>query len=179
MCNPCKNMIYDILIDPLQLTHLLHSYINTKSLRLCAVEVSDCFYRAVKDFPSGPEFFSETYEQKIQILSSFDCDEIIWDRFHYRFPEFTDELKHAIDICIDSSVAKKTIIKEQLIKHFLMDKLRKILVLIPSVHREHTEKTRIDEYASLGPVDICKIISIRRSAGLPVDKYLPKNVYYF
>jgi len=172
-------MIYDILIDPLQVEHLLRNYINTNSLKLCASELADCFYRAVKDFPNGPEFFIETSEQKSNVLSSFDCDEIIWNRFHYRFPDFAHELQHAIDLCIDSSVAKKTIIKEELIKHFIMDKLRKILVLIPTVHREHTMKIRIGESASLGPADITKIIRIRRSAGLPVDTYLPKNVYYF
>ena len=179
MCKPCKNMIYDILINPLSLNHLLHGYINMKSLTSCALELADCFYRTVKNFPGGPEFFKETSEQKSQVLSSFDCDEIIWNRFHYMFPEFTNELQHALDTCIDHSVPRKTIIKEELVKHFLMDKLRQILVLIPNVHREHTQKTRIDESASLGPVDIYKIISIRRSAGLPVDTYLPKNVYYF
>ena len=176
-------MIYDILINPLPLNHLLHGYIDMKSLRSCALEVADCFYRVVKNFPCGPEFFKETSEQKSQVLSSFECDEIIWNRFHSivpeLYPEYVYELQHAMDTCIDHSVPRKTIIKEELIKHFLMDRLRQILVLIPNVHREHTEKTRINEYASLGPVDISKIISIRRSAGLPVDTYLPKNVYYF
>ena len=150
-----------------------------KSLTGCALEVAECFYRAVKDFPSGPEFFIETSEQKCYVLSSFDCDEIVWNRFHCMFPEFAYELQHALDLCIDHSISRKTIIKEELIKHFLMDRLRQILVLIPSVHREHTQKTCIDRSASPGPVDIWKIISIRRSAGLPVDTYLPKNVYYF
>ena len=178
MCQLCKNMIYDILINPLPLTNLLHGYINFKSLTRCALEVSDCFYRVVKDFPSGPEFF-KCDTQIPAFISTFECDEIVWNRYHEKYPALSSELKYAIDICIDNSIGRVSTCKELLIKQFLMDRLRQILVLIPNVHMDHTLKRVTGERVSIGPVCKWKIIAIRRLAGLPLTNYLLTNVYRF
>ena len=189
MCQQCKNLIYDIIISPLSLSHPLHSYIKFKSLRRCALEVSDCFYRAVKEFPIYSEIFRVDINDTKE-YTEFDCDEIIWNRFHETY-QSSHELEYAIDLCIDYSVGKNTtgcqvpnvlsdiITKEQLIKQFLMDRLRKILVLVPSSHRDHTLKLGTDDNVSIGPVCKWKIIAIRKLAGLPITNYLPKNVYTF
>jgi len=170
-------MIYDILINPLSLSHPLHSYIKFKSLKRCALEVSDCFYRAVKEFPIYSEIFRVDINDTKE-YTELDCDEIIWNRFHETYPS-SHELQYAIDLCIDYSVGTKCITKEQLIKQFLMDRLRKILDLVPSSHRDHSLKLEIDENVSIGPVCKWKIIAIRKLAGLPITNYLPKNVYTF
>jgi hypothetical protein len=187
----CKNMIYDILINPLPLNHILHGYINFDALKRCGVSVVYSIYRGIKDFPICPNFFIEEHLESSHILhirapleprplTEFEKDEMIWNKFFSKYPENIEEFQDVIDKCIDAGVAKKaTISKEQLIKYFLMDILRKVLTIIPTIHNDHTNKNVHTESKSLGPVCNWKIITIRRLADLPVDKYLPKNIYKF
>ena len=109
MCQQCKNLIYDILISPLAINHPLHSNIKFKSLRRCALEVSDCFYRAVKEFPIHSDIFIIEVSNTKK-YTEFDFDEIIWNSFHETY-ESSYELEYAIDLCIDYSVCKKYITK--------------------------------------------------------------------
>lgn len=188
----CKNMIYDILINPLPLNHLLHGKINFEALKRCGISVTNSIYRAIKDFPISPSFFIEEVEQvepsfslRIRIPTEktpdtdFEKDEKVWNKFFKLYPHTFEEFQNIIDQCVDTGVAKKTIHKEQLIKQFLMDILRKVLSMIPSVHSEHTNIIRYVNPPSIGSVCNWKIVAVRRLAGLPVDKYVPKNVYYF
>ena len=149
-------MIYDIIINPLDLENLLQGYINFKILSYYALDISDCFYRAVKDFPTGPQSMVFVSNKcGVKKLSDYDRDEIIWNRFHDIFPSMANELQYALDLCIDVGISKKTIYKEQLLKQFLMNRLRQILILIPSVHKDHIFGFSKDENtASLGPVNI-------------------------
>ena len=191
MCQMCKNMIYDILINPLPLNHILHGSINFDALKRCAVSVAYSIYRGIKDFPICPNFFIEEPLESSHILhiraplepsplTDFEKDEMIWNKFFSKYPENIEDFQDAIDKCIDAGVAKKTtILKQQLVKYFLMDILRKVLTIIPTVHNDHTNKNINVESKSLGPVCNWDIITIRRTAGLPVDKYLPKNIYKF
>ena len=185
----CKNLIYDILVNPLPLDHLLQGYINFDALNHCGLSVVYSMYRGIKDFPICPSFFIEDVASSLTLriraplepspLTDFDKDEKIWNKFFSTYPEKIEEFQDAIDQCVDAGVAKKTIIKEQLVKYFLMDILRKILIIIPTIHRDHTCKNVHIETASLGSVCNWKLVTIRRLAGLPVDKYLPKLTYQF
>ena len=180
--------MYDVLINPLPLDHLLRGYIDFDALKCCGVNVVYSMYRGIKDFPICPNFFIEDISPSLTMrirtplepspLTDFDKDEKVWNKFFKMYPEKIEEFQDAIDQCIDAGVAK-TIIKEQLVKYFLMDILRKVLSIIPTIHRDHTCKNVHIETTSLGSICNWKLVTIRRLAGLPVDKYLPKNVYQF
>jgi len=182
MCQACENLIYDILINPLPLDHELRDHINFTSLKRCAVEVAHCFYRVVKDFPIWPEFFLKEIRKTPvphlriripdEILSKYEYEELLWDRFHEECPLWAYELEHAQETCMDFSIGRNTADKKQLIKQFLMDRLHVILKNVPSIHLEHTEKINKEVQPSPGPVDIWKIIRIRHNVGLPIYKYL-------
>jgi hypothetical protein len=187
-CNACMNLIYDILISPLPLDHELYDHIHFKSLERCAVEVAYCFYRAVRDFPIYPEFFRNEIQPPVlavslriripdQSLNKYEYEEIIWNRFHEECPVWAYELQHAIDICIDYSIGRLCIDKNMLVKHFLMGILHKILLHVPTLHKEHSTKAKPIEYKSLGAVDIWKIIEVRQKAFLPIEKYLKSSVF--
>jgi len=177
------NLIYDILISPLPLEHELRDTIHLKSLERCAVEVAHCFYRAVRDFPVYPEFFRKEIQRPVlgvnlriripdELLDKYEYDELLWNRFHEECPVWAQELEYAFETCLDYNVARHTIDKKQLIKQFLMDKLHKILLHVPTIHKEHTMKCGPSEGKSLGPVDICKLIEVRQKACLPIEKIL-------
>ena len=188
MCNACMNLIYDILINPLPLDHDLHGHIHFKSLERCALEVAYCFYRAVRDFPIYPEFFRMEVERPVLGVSlriripeeSLDIDEyeeVLWNRFHEECTVWAQELDYAFETCQDYCIARHCVDKKQLTKQFLMDRLHKILLQVPTIHMEHTRKSIPTEAKSLGSVDIWKIIDIRQKVGLPIEKYLKSSVF--
>lgn len=197
MCQICKSLIYDIIIDPLSHTHALHAHINFKALAKCAVEVVDCFYRAVQGFPIFPEYFFQPVVPsrytastptvglglRIRIpdkaLAKFEFEEWLWNKFHTDCPDWAYELQYAIETCVSTGVAIKTRAKEQLIKQFFMEKLSKFLINIPTIHKDHTVKIPIPNRTSPGPVPLWDIIHLRQKAGLPVAHILPKNVYHY
>jgi len=191
MCQMCKTLIYDILISPLSLSHLLRDYINMKALTSCAPDVTECFYRATCEFPICPEFFTrnEPYDPRRplriripgepEFKDNYERFEFVWNRFQDECPLWFAELGHAIDLCCIEGVARKTHMKEELITQFFMEKLYILLANLPQIHNEHTLKVRHTISSSTGPVSLLKIIDIRQKAGLSVEKYLPKNVYHF
>lgn len=188
MCNACMNLIYDILLNPLPVDHVLRDHINFKSLERCAVEVAHSFYRSVRDFPIYREFFIKELQEPVigsslriripdESLEKYEYDEMLWNRFHDECPIWAQELEYAFETCLDYSVGRRTVDKKQLIKQFLMDRLHTILLQIPTIHRDHTMKLGPSEGKSLGPVDLWKIIEVRQKACLPVEHYLPPNVF--
>lgn len=172
MCSICKSLIYDILIDPLAHKHMLQGYINYKALHACALEVADCFYRAVHEFPIFPvSFFQPSYIQYPELymdkaLAKCNAEEWLWNTFHEDYPLWAYELEHAIDTCVTTGVARNTCAKEQLVKQFFMEKLREILIMIPTIHKQHTLKIREQHRKSLGPVPLWHLIEVRQKAGL-------------
>jgi hypothetical protein len=180
MCNSCRNLIYDIIINPVSLDSPLYGKINYTRLKDNAAELTNSFYRSVKDFPVYPEFFVkhkiidiETSILRIRIpneqANKLEYLQYIWDKFHDEYPIYAAELEYANDICIENSIIKKLLIKQ-----FLMDKLYIILSTIPVVHKEHSEHNSHKYAGSPGPACIWKIINIRNNANLPVSKYLDK-----
>lgn len=178
MCNSCRNLIYDIIINPVSLDSPLYGKINYTRLKDNAAELTNSFYRSVKNFPVYPEFFIKqtVIDIKTSILrirvpnqqvNKLEYLQYIWDKFHDECPIDALELEYANDICIENSIIKKFLIKQ-----FLMDKLYIILSTIPIVHKEHTGDTKIIHQKSPGPVCIWKLINIRNNAHLSVSKYL-------
>lgn len=180
----CKTLIYDILMNPLPINDPLRDELNYKRLKTIASELSECFYRAVKNFPIYPEFFSINYtsvENDSSVLrirapdsiyNIIEYNEHIWNKFHDECPIDAMELRHAIDISIDAGLTKHYITKKSLTKQFLMDKFKLILSTIPSVHKEHIDPVKPECPKSPGSVSIWKIINIRNNAKLPITKYL-------
>jgi len=70
---------------------------------------------------------------------------------------------------MDSSITRRTFAHEHVIKNFLMDNLRVFLSQIPTIHKNHTEKSFYQHVQSPGPVPIKKLIEIRTKLGLPVS----------
>lgn len=172
MCNICKSLIYDILINPLAHKHMLEGHINYKALHACAIELADCFYRAVHKFPIFPvSFFQPSHIQYPELymdaaLAKCNAEEWFWNTFHEDYPERAYELEHAIDTCVTTGVARNTYAKEQLVKQFFMEKLREILMILPTIHKEHTLKIPEQTRKSLEPLPIWHLIEIRQRAGL-------------
>ena len=195
MCQICKNLIYDIIISPISHDHPLYIHINYKALNACIVDVVDCFYRAVRDFPIFPEFFFKpvnpiqppTHGSPMSLRISIpnpetiksDSEEWLWTKFHIECAAWAHELEYAIDTCVEKGVARNTQAKEQLIKQFFMEKLKIILVNLPTIHNEHTMKILKVEKVSPGPVSLWDLIHIRQKVGLSVRHLLPKNVYHY
>ena len=190
MCEKCYSYIYDFIMTPLSMHHLLHGYINEKALKRCSHEVSDCISRALRDYVNNRtlidcyKLFRETYERNQTLLDmiepseipkecrEYNYDEFIWIKFKETNSDEFKELNHAIQICMDSMIVKKIQCKEQLIEHFFMHKLRYLLNVLPDIHKEHTEKKVFQNVKSPGPVPQYTINEIRRNAGLLVEDHI-------
>jgi len=186
MCEKCYSYIYDLIMTPLSMNHLLRGYINETALKRCSHQVTDCVSRALSNYIRDAhlihcmKIFKETYETNIKVLDMIqrvevpdDCkehkyDEFMWNKFKGTNEENFNELNHAIQICMDNMVVKQIQCKEQLLEHFFMHKLRILLIVLPDIHKEHTEKKKFDNGKSLGSVPQHRIDYIRRMAGLSV-----------
>jgi len=186
MCGKCYTYIYDFILSPLSINHLLRGHIDYKSLNKCSLEVADCISRALKDYVNNQalvdcfKLFRQTYEANVEVMAIFDnieipkeskeyqYDEYIWTKFKEVNQDEFKELDHAIQICMDSMVVKKIKCKEQLLEQFFMHKLRPLLDVLPEIHKEHTEKKEYMNVKSTGSVPQYRIDHIRRMAGLPV-----------
>lgn len=190
MCEQCYSYIYDYILAPLSVNHLLRGYIDLKAFRRCSNEVSECISRALREYVKDEiligcfKLFRETYEENQKILNMIqsseipkECmehnyDEFIWIKFKETHAEEFKEITHAIEICMDNMVVKKIKCKEQLLEHFFMHKLRFLLLVLPDIHKEHTEKTVFQNVKSPGPVPQYTINEIRRNAGLLVEDHI-------
>lgn len=195
MCEQCYSYIYDYILTPLSVNHLLRGYIDLKAFRRCSNEVSDCISRALRDYVNNTtlidcfKLFRETYEENQKILDMIETshipkecrehnyDEFIWNKFKETSKDEFKELTYAIQICMDNMVVKKIKCKEQLLEHFFMHKLRFLLHVLPDIHKEHTEKKGFDNGRSLGSVPQHRIDYIRRMAGLPVNEEVTITMY--
>lgn len=196
MCEKCYSYIYDFIMTPLSMHHLLHGYINEKALKRCSHEVADCMLRALSNYTRDAhlihcmKIFREVYETNIKIQDMIQWieipevskehvyDEFIWNKFKGMSEEGFKEINHAIQICMDNMVVKKIHCKEQLLEHFFMHKLRFLLLVLPDIHKEHTEKKGFDNGKSLGSVPQYRINEIRKNAGLPVDDHICISMFY-
>jgi len=195
MCEKCYSYIYDFIITPLSINHILHGYIDYKSLNRCSHEVVYCISRALKDYVNNKtlidcfKLFRETYEANVEMMKLLDNTEVPKECKEYRYDEFIwtkfketnqnefNELNHAIQICMDSMVVKKIKCKEQLLEHFFMHKMRELLHVLPDIHKEHTEKKGYVNLKSIGSVPQDRIDYIRRMAGLPVKEEVYISIY--
>jgi len=196
MCEKCYSYIYDFILTPLSIKHILSGYIDLKAFKRCSHEVADCISRALRDYVNNRtlidcyKLFRETYEANAQVMDLIEpevpkeCkeqryDEWIWNKFKETNQEDFKELNHAIQICMDNMVVKKIKCKEQLLEHFFMYKLRYLLNVLPDIHKEHTEKIKLENVKSLGSVPQHRIDYIRRMAGLPVKEEVYVSVFGF
>lgn len=195
MCEKCYSYIYDFILAPLSMNHLLRGYINEKALKRCSHEVTDCISRVlskyIRDAQSvySMKMFKEIYEtnmkiidmiQKIEMPDNYKeqrYDEFMWNKFKELSADDFREVNNAIQICMDHMVVKKIQCKEQLLEYFFMHKLRILLSVLPDIHTEHTEKKRVENGKSLGSVPQNKIDYIRRIAGLPVYEEVCLSMY--
>ena len=175
MCDMCYGYIYDTLVNPLPVDHLLNGYLHKPSLLKCAGELADCFQRALNIFDNHPHFFiNYSMENHMNIINEknpkvveFLEDEWAWSNFLVFYPEGAKEITYASQICLEHSITRKVSLKEQFIQHFLMDRLRILLSCIPAMHKQHTEKIPYDNVKSPGPASFVKIANLRASLGLP------------
>ena len=190
MCGKCYSYIYDFIMTPLSMNHLLRGHINEKALKRCSHEVTACISRALSNYIRDAhlihcmKIFKETYEtnikiqdmiQKIEVpndIKDHAYDEFMWNKFKGTSEENFKELNHAIQICMDNMVVKKIQCKEQLLEHFFMHKLRILLLVLPDIHKEHTEKKEYVNIKSLGSVPQYRINEIRRKAGLAIEDHV-------
>jgi hypothetical protein len=181
-------------MTPLPINHLLRGYINEKALQRCSHEVTECISRALSKYTRDAhlihciKIFKEAYETNIKIQDMIqkievpnDCkehayDEFIWNKFRGMSEENFKELNHAIQICMDNMVVRKIYHKEQLLEHFFMHKLRILLIVLPDIHKEHTEKKEYVNVKSLGSVPQYRINQIRKNAGLLVNDYVSISI---
>jgi hypothetical protein len=194
MCGKCYSYIYDFILTPLPINHILNGYIDNKAFKRCSHEVTECISRALRDYVNNRtlidcyKLFRETYDANAQVMDLIErevpkeCkeqkyDEWIWNKFKETNQEDFKELDHAIQICMDSMVVKKIKFKEQLLEHFFMHKLRFLLHVLPDIHKEHTEKKEFVNVKSLGSVPQHRIDYIRRMAGLPVKEEVSIRMY--
>lgn len=194
MCEKCYSYIYDCILAPLPINHVLRGYIDNKSLKTCLHEVAECISRVLKECVNNRKLidclnlFGETYEVNQEVLSTIvpkeykeqKYDERMWNKFKEVNQDNFKDLNHAIDICMDNMVVKKNQSKEQILEHFFMHKLRHLLFVLPDIHKEHTEKRGVYNGKSLGSVPQDKINYIRRMAGLPVkdEVYISIDTIY-
>jgi len=179
MCDICYGYIYDTIIDPLPVTHILHKHIHIHRVKQCAEEIAMCFQKAIHTFKHYEMFFNlieyhillhYTDEDRPEILTCLK-DATCWKHFSELYPEGAKEIKYAIDICMDHSITKNTLVKENTIQTFLSYILYIILSSIPKIHKEHTEKNNLQTHPSLGPVPLKQITEIREKLGLPVSNW--------
>ena len=177
MCDMCYSYIYDTLVNPLPLGHLLLRYIHRPSLLRCSSLLAKCFQKALDGFDNHPAFFMNMDEddfirfqsQKDPRIREFMEDTWVWNKFYKNYPAASENITHCKEICIDSSITRGTFANDYVIKNFLMDRLRIFLSQIPTIHKNHTEKSSYQTIQSLGPVPIDKLIEIRKKHGLPVS----------
>jgi hypothetical protein len=190
MCEKCYSYIYDLIMTPLSTNHLLRGHIDEKALKRCSHEVSDCISRALSKYTRDAhlihcmKIFKEAYETNLKVMDMIQrmevldvskehkYDEFMWNKFKETSQDDFKELNHAIQICMDNMVVKKIQCKEQLLEHFFMHKLRILLIVLPDIHKEHTEKKEYMNVKSLGSVPQYRINEIRRKAGLLVDEHV-------
>jgi hypothetical protein len=195
MCEKCYSYIYDFILSPLSITHILNGYIDRKAFKRCSHEVADCISRALRDYVNNRtlidcyKLFRETYVANAEIMDIIRpgeipkeyreqmYDEWLWNKFNETNQEDFKELNHAIQICMDNMVVKKIKFKEKLLEHFFMHKLRHLLAVLPDIHKEHTEKIKFENVRSLGTVPQDRIDHIRRIAGLPVKEEVSISMY--
>lgn len=179
MCDKCYGYIYDTIINPLPVDHLLHGHLHKPSLLKCAEEVAYCFQRALDIFDNHPDFFLYTdfdtdfniKNEKNPKVVEFLEDELVWNNFKKLYPEGAREIVYASQVCIDHSITRKVSISGQYIKHFLIDRLRILLSCIPAIHKQHTDKISYENIKSPGPASLTKISSLRSNLGLPPSKW--------
>lgn len=195
MCEQCYSFIYDYILTPLSIKHILSGYIDLKAFKRCSHEVADCISRALRGYVNNRtlidcyKLFRETYKANEDVLCAIQTievpkeskeqkyDEWIWNKFKETNQEDFKELIHAIQICMDGMVVKKIKFKEQLLEHFFMHKLRYLLEVLPDIHKEHTEKLKLENVKSLGPVPQHRIDYIRRMAGLSAKDEVYISIY--
>lgn len=182
-------------MTPLSTNHLLRGYINAKAFNQCSHDVAECVSRALTKYTKDPslihcfQLFRETYEKTQEVLDIVEptnipkeCkeqryDEWIWNKFKEMNNDEFNELNYAIQICMDNMVIKKIKCKEQLLEHFFMHKLRHLLLVLPDIHKEHTEKKKFENGKSLGSVPQHRIDHIRQMAGLQVKEEVYISFY--
>lgn len=194
MCELCYSFIYDFILSPVPMNHLVSGHIDGKSLKRCLHEVSDCVSRALKEYVKNTilidcyRIFRETYEADAEFMDLIErevpreykeqeYDTWMWNKFKETNEEEHRELNYAIQICMDGMVVKRIKCKELMLEKFFMHKLRHLLVMLPDIHKDHSEKRVINNVTSLGSVPQDKINYIRRMAGLPVNEEVCISIY--
>lgn len=175
MCDMCNGYIYDVLTTPLPIDHLLRNNINNASVKKCASELTECFQRALHNFTASDVFLFVTVNEKDHRLKRFIEEDIIWSRFKKVYTARFHEIQHAIEICMDNGITRKTTAHEQVVTHFLMNRLRILLTNLTKIHIEHTMKPKYVNPGSKCNISYQQLAQIRMKANLPVP---PMNVIY-
>jgi len=180
MCEMCYGYIYDCLLSPLSRKHILSGYIHTPSLMRCVDELTKCFERVVNEFDNDEFFFINLEDDDLDIaldnthdinVKEYLIDEFIWNKFNQLYSKASTDLEYAIQICLENSITRNVFLREQFITQFCMFKLRLLLVIIPELHKDHTEKRNPEKVNSSGPVPLEKITKIRSNLGLPISNW--------
>ena len=170
-CKMCHTYIYDTIISPYRSTHFLHNCIQLT--RNEVLRISNTFSRILCNY-RNPCFFEE-----FEGFTSVEyCNEWAWAKFNSENPAGIAELLFEIQEVMYFSKKKKGV-TEIIVIRFFMDKLRILLIQLPDIHREHTEKM-FEIQRSLGPVPFTKLLEIRIKANLPrpkLEDYYKEELY--
>jgi len=147
MCQLCDAFIHDVILSPLPLASPLRPHISIEALERCIETVITSFKKASNNF-------------KIE-FPLYMTDLVFWEHFNEYLPKLASEIKFAIDVCTDASVARKTKEPSKLICEFLASRFYKLLKEVPSCHHDHSNKTQPVNIGSLGPVPDWQIRRIK------------------
>ena len=153
----CLCYIHDFIMSPLPLADPLKPFINFNALKNCIHHVVTYVQRATLVKTDNIGCVAEQFDTQTMYLF-IKAD----------YPQIIEELKRAIDVCVDTSVARKTKDPVLVLEKFIFMKFHSIMKYIWQIHEEHTKRLTIKLPSSLGPLPSWKLVEIRCKANLPI-----------
>jgi hypothetical protein len=145
-------------MSPLPLADPLTPFINFQALKNCIHDVVNYVQRATLVNSDNIGCVAEQFDTQTMYLF-----------IKATYPQIIEELKRAIDVCIDKSVARKTKDPILVLEKFIFRKFHSIMKHLEQIHEEHTKKITFKAPCSLGPVPSWKLVEIRCKAQLPIN----------
>jgi hypothetical protein len=145
-------------MSPLPLADPLKPFINFNALKNCIHDVVAYVQKATLVKTNNIGYVAEQFDtQSMYLFIKAD------------YPQIIEELKRAIDVCIDTSVARKTKDPVLVLEKFIFRKFHSIIKHIEQIHEEHTKRLTLKPPSSLGPLPSWKLVEIRCKAQLPIN----------
>lgn len=145
-------------MSPLPVEDPLKPYVSFDALKHCIHDVAAYIQRATLVKTVSLAYVAEQFDNKSMYLF-----------IKTDYPQIIEELKRAIDVCVDTSVARKTKEPVLVLEKFIFRKYHSIVKHLEQIHDEHTKRSALKALPSLGPVPSWKLVEIRSKAHLPIN----------